>query len=174
MNLRKALTELANDIKREILRRMSSEIGFNPRVGRNTLVGSDLYYSVDVFPRSDTTLVFQIADYWEHVVKGWERTKQGKGTFTEYLFSIRNWIRKKNIVWKKPNGDYMTENEMTWVLAKKMFSEDEPYRIAPRPFITYDKEGRVEVILDFLDDMVDAWRDDVFNKITEEIDKYFT
>lgn len=167
MDIKAALTQLANDIKKEILRRMSSNVGVNGRTGRNTLVGSDLYYSVDVYPKSDTTIVFQIADYYEYVVKGWKRTHQGKGSFQEYLINIRNWIRKKNIRWGN-----LTENQMVWVLAKRMFGE-ENYTIAARPFINYGPDGDVSKILPFLDDFFDKWADWMFDKITEDIDKYF-
>ena len=167
MDIKAALTQLANDIKREILRRMSSDIGVNKRTGVNTLVGSDLYYSVDVYPKSDTTIVFQIADYYEYVVKGWKRTHRGKGSFQEYLINIRNWIRKKNIRWGN-----LTENQMVWVLAKRMFGE-ENYTIAARPFINYDPNDDVSKILPFLDDFFDKWADWMFDKITEDLDKYF-
>ena len=48
MDIYAALNELADRIKQEILHRMESPIGINPRVGENTLVDSDLYRSVDV------------------------------------------------------------------------------------------------------------------------------
>lgn len=42
MDLHSALKELADQIKDEIIRRMHSPVGVNPRTGRNTLIGSDL------------------------------------------------------------------------------------------------------------------------------------
>lgn len=176
LKIRDALTELANEVKKEILRRMASDIGINKRTGTNTLVGSGLYYSVDVYPRSDTTLIFQIANYYQWVVTGWYRTKKGPGTFQEYLFSIRDWIRRKHIRWQKHTKHGMvdlTENEMMWALAKAMFNPKKPYSIAPRPFINYDPEGDLEVILPFLEKFFEDWADNVFEKIMEETDKFF-
>lgn len=189
MDVKTALTELASDIKMEILRRMTSDIG-NNKNGVNTLVGSSLYHSVDVYPRSEKTIIFQIADYFMYVVRGWERTEKGDGTFREYLLNINEWIRRKGIQWKKPNGENMTQNEMVWALANAMFDfskkkEKPPYKIPPRPFIAYDPNNKnqpnyeatlnsdLEVILPFLEEFFEKWADDIFDKITEELDKYF-
>lgn len=190
MDVKAALTELASDIKMEILRRMSSDVGINPRTGTNTLINSSLYHSVDVYPRSEKTIIFQIADYFMYVVRGWERTEKGDGTFREYLLNINEWIRRKGIQWKKPNGENMTQNEMVWALANAMFDfskkkEKPPYKIPPRPFIAYDPNNKnqpnyeatlnsdLEVILPFLEEFFEKWADDIFDKITEELDKYF-
>ena len=109
----KALAELASNIKKEIIARMG-KYGYNQRAGRNTLVGSDLEKSVDVKVVSDHELVFEIADYYEFIVRGWKRTGNYPGTMRKFI------------------------------------------------------------VLPFLDDYFDKWADEVFNKITEELDKYFT
>lgn len=185
MDIRSALNELAEDIKKEILRRMSSDVGVNPRTGTNTLINSSLYHSVDVYPRSDKTIIFQIADYFLYVVRGWERTHRGNGTFREYLLNIEQWIKRKGIIWKKKNGDAMTQNEMVWALARAMFDEENRYKIVPRPFIAYQKgnesapnynvtlESDLSEILPFLDEFFDDWAEDIFNKITKDLDEYF-
>lgn len=190
LNIKDALAELASEVKNEILRRMASDIGKNKN-GVNTLVGSSLYRSVDVYPRSDKTIIFQIADYFLYVVRGWERTTEGDGTFQEYLLNINQWIRRKGIQWKKKdkNGNLtnidMTQNEMVYALAKAMFDEENHYKIPPRPFIAYDPNNdtmpnykvtlnsEIEKILPFIDDFFDKWADDIFEKIMEETDKFF-
>lgn len=163
----KAFKELAEEIKQEVRRRMESDVGVNQRVHRNTLVGSELYKSVDTTVKGNE-ITFMIADHFEYVVKGWERTGQGNGTFQDYLLAIRDWIRRKNIKW----GDY-TENEMMWILAKRMFSKTNHYRIQPRPFINWDKNGDVSKILPFLDKIIDEWFDGVFQLIITDLEKYF-
>lgn len=168
MDIRAALQELADDIKNEILRRLRSDIGVNPRTGTNTLQGSQLEKSIDVYPRSEKTLVFQIADYYEYVVKGWKRTHRGKGTFQEYLINIKQWIQRKHIHWGN-----MTENQMMWALAKRMFDERKPYTIKARPFIEYDVMGDVSKILPFLDEFFNNWADRIFNELMIETDNYF-
>ena len=165
--IQEAFRDLAEEIKAEVRRRMESEVGINQRVGRNTLVNSDLYKSVDTTVE-DNTITFLIADHFEYVVKGWKRTGHGDGTFQDYLIAIKDWIRRKNIKW----GDY-TENQMMWILAKRMFSVKHPYTIQPRPFINWDKDGDPSKILPFLDKMIDNWFDKVFDLITKDLDNYF-
>lgn len=164
MNIRDALTELANDIKREILRRMASDVGINKKVGKNTLVGSSLYYSVDVYPVTDNAIVFQIADYYEFVVRGWAHTGRYAGTMQQFLYNLLQWVRRKHISF----GDY-TENQIVYLVYRKI-NED---LIAPRPFINYSPTDDVAEILPFLDDYFSEWADNLFDKITAELDKYF-
>lgn len=164
MDAKAALTELANDIKREILRRMSSDVGINPRTGTNTLVNSSLYHSVDVYPRSENTIIFQIADYYEFVVRGWAHTGRYAGTKQQFLYNLLLWVRRKHIRF----GD-LSENQIVYLVYRKINEE----LIAPRPFINYDPQGDLSKILPFLDDYFETWADNIFNKITEELDKYF-
>ena len=167
IQLKQAFQELADAIKKEVLRRMESNVGVNPRVGRNTLVDSDLYKSVDT-KANENTITFLIASHFEYVVKGWKRTGHGEGTFQDYLLAIKDWIRRKNIRW----GDY-TENEMMWILARKMFSVKDPYIIQPRPFINYDKDGDISKILPFLDKMIDEWFEHLFEMIISYLTNFF-
>lgn len=166
--LHTALQELARMVKNEIILRLHSSVGINQRVGRNTLIGSNLEKSISVKPDGENAIVFSIADYYQWVVTGWKRTGHGKGTFQEYLMNIKDWIRRKNIKW----GDY-TENQMMWILAKRMFSVKHPYTIAARPFINYDENGDIAKILPFLDEFFDKWADDVFEDIMNSVDDYF-
>ena len=70
MDIQNALRELASDIKQEVLRRMSSDLGVNRKTGTNTLDGSELMKSVDTKVVDDNTIVFEIADYYTYVVGG--------------------------------------------------------------------------------------------------------
>ena len=69
LDAKTALQQLAYDIKMEIMRRLH-EYGYNKRAGRNTLVGSDLEKSIEVKVTGENTLAFQIADYYEYIVRG--------------------------------------------------------------------------------------------------------
>lgn len=160
----KALAQLAEDIKKEIIARMG-KYGYNPRAGRNTLVGSDLEKSVDVKVVSDHELVFEIADYYEFVVRGWRRTGNYPGTMRKFIDNLTQWVRKNGI----QSAD-RTENQIVWAILKSIFMRG----IEPRPFINWDDNEDPSVVLPFLDDYFDKWADEVFNKITEELDKYFT
>lgn len=164
-NVHQAILELCEKVE-QILSKRIDQYGKN-RMGINTLQGSDLEKSIKVIPQEDG-LALQIADYWQYVALGWRRTHRHKGTFTEYLMHIRDWIRKKNIQW----GD-MTENEMMWALAKRMFSEEKPYKIPARPFMRYDTEGDLTKMIPQLKQYMEKWIDELFNSIIKDLDNFF-
>lgn len=166
MDLKKALQELAKQIKDEIIRRLHSDVGINPRTGTNTLVGSNLEKSIDVNATGDNEIVFKIADYYQYVVTGWKRTGRYPGTKELFIKNIRDWIVNKNITM----GD-MSQNQMIWYMYKRMLIDGR--QIAARPFIEYDPNDDVSKILPFLDDFFSKWADKVFDMILKETDKFF-
>lgn len=161
--LKESLSELANDIKEEVLRRLRSNIGINPRTGTNTLVGSDLEASIDVKVQGDG-LVFQIASHWEYVVLGWRHTGNFSGTKQQFLKNLLEWCRRKGVIF--PNH---TENETVYLIYRSINER----LIAPRPFINYDPSGDPSLILPFLNDYFDKFADDIFNKVVAELDESF-
>lgn len=164
-NLRTALNELATDIYKEIIRRLHSDVGVNPRTGTNTLIGSDLEKSIDVYVNdSSDGLVFKIAQHWEYVVLGWRHTGRFAGTKLQFLSNLMKWVKRKGIHFQG-----MTENQMVWLIYKSINER----LIAPRPFINYDPNGDPAVILPFLEDYFNRWADELFEKIIKEIDKHF-
>ena len=163
-DLHRELQELARMVKNEIILRLHSPVGVNPRVGRNTLIGSELEKSIKVEP-TENGIVFQIADYYEYIVHGFKRTGRFPGTFNKFIENITDWVRRKHI-----RLGNMTQNQIVWYLAKRMIFEGR--EIAPRPFINYDPEDMSKV-LPFLDEFFEKWADNVFEKIMEETDKYF-
>lgn len=168
MDIRKALQELADEVKKEILRRLHSPIGVNPRVGRNTLIGSELEASIDVTATSDTTIVFEIADYYEYVVSGWRKTGNFPNTAHLFIRNVTDWVRRKGV-----RLGNMTETQIVWYLYRRMLIEGR--NIKPRPFIEsgYNNDEDPSKILNFLDEFFDAWSDKVFQLITQDIDKHF-
>lgn len=166
MDLKKALQELAVEIKDEIIRRLHSEKGISPRTGTNTLVGSNLEKSIDVQALRENTIVFKIADYYQYIVTGWQRTGRYPNTVHLYLENILDWVRRKHITLGN-----MSQNQIVWYLYRRMIVDGR--QIAARPFIEYDPEGDASKILPFLNDFFDNWADKVFKEITKELDKYF-
>lgn len=164
MDIRKALQELAKDIKDEIMRRVWEE-GTNPKTGTNTLIYSDLIKDMEVRTISDNTILFEIADYYMFVVLGWRRTGNWGGGLAPFINNIISWMRKKNV-----HSDKLTDNELAWRIVNNIFKGG----IMPRPFINYDPEGDPSVVLPFLDDFFNKWADKVFELITTDIDKHFT
>lgn len=165
MDLHKALKELAEMIKAEIIRRVWEE-GVNPKTGTNTLITSDLIKNMKVEAVSENKIVFIIADYYEFVVNGWKRTHDWGGGMAPFINNLVEWIRKKNV-----HQVGITDNQLAWAIAKKIFEGG----IAPRPFINsgYNNDEDPSKVLPFLDEYFDEWSDKVFDKITEELDKYF-
>ena len=168
MDIRKALQELADEVKKEILRRLHSPIGVNPRVGRNTLIGSELEASIDVTATSDTTIVFEIADYYEYVVSGWRKTGNFPNTAHLFIRNVTDWVRRKGV-----RLGNMTETQIVWYLYRRMLIEGR--NIKARPFIEsgYNNDEDPSKILNFLDEFFDKWADTVFELITQDIDKHF-
>lgn len=166
MDVKKALDELAKEIKNEIILRLHSSVGINRKTGTNTLIGSELEKSIDVRVEGDNALVFQIADYYQYIVTGWRRTGRYPGTARLFIKNVTDWVRRKNI-----RIGNLSQNQIVWVLYKRMIIDGN--EIAPRPFIEYDPDEDVSKILPFLDEFFSKWADNVFNIITSEIDKYF-
>lgn len=167
MELKQALQELADRIKGEIIRRMHSNVGINPRTGQNTLIGSDLETSISVDIKGEDQIVFEIADYYEYVVTGWRRTGNFPGTLSQFVTNLTRWVRKKDI---KIQGK--SENQVVWAILKSIWTRG----ITARPFIEsgYNNDEDPSKILVFLDNYFDKWSDETFEAITKELDKYFT
>lgn len=165
-NLYIALQELAQDIKKEVLRRMESSEGINQKIGKNTLVGSDLYKSVDTTVIDEETIAFQIAKYYVHVVGG-RKPGWGIGPPHGFVQGVTKWVRKKGIRFAGH-----TETQTIWMCIKSIVK----YGIAARPFIGngfYNDDPAF--VLPFLNDFVDNFADKVFELITKFLsENYFT
>lgn len=162
MDLRKALQELANEVK-EVLDERIKQYGVNERVGRNTLQGSDLEKSIKLSTTEDT-LTLQIADYWEFVARGWKRTKNYPNTMQRFVKNINEWVRKKGIRF----GNY-NQTQIVWMIINKIWHNG----IAARPFMVYNDDGDLTKMIPELGHMIDEWFDKLFNEITEGLNKYF-
>lgn len=166
MDVKSALKELADQIKSEVKRRMEGPVGVNVRAKKNTLKGSRLYESVETYVEGDDTIVFQIADYYTHVVGGWTRSHHGQGSLDDFIRNIERWIKRKGLV-----GYDATR--IVWAIFKR--AKDMYYGIFPRPFLGNGYENPdPSHVLPFLDEYFEWWADDIFDEITKEIDKKFT
>ncbi len=164
MDVQRALQELAEDIKNEVLRRLRSPIGINPRTGTNTLVGSELEASIDAYPQGDNAIVFQIADYWEFLSRGWQRTGNYPNTFSKFVNNVNDWVRRKGIRFGN-----LTQNQITWAVVKSIWVRG----IRPRPFLIYDDDGDFSKMLPELDNIMEEWFNSVFNALVKEIEEHF-
>ena len=173
MDLHKALQELCDEIKKEIQRRIV-EYGTNSK-GKNTLIGSNLEASIGVRPISDKEIVFQIADYYQAVVLGWsELTGRYPRTFASAIDKLSDWAIKHGLVKKG-----QTAVQVAFALWKSIVKRG----IKARPFLGVDLEsgerigekakGDPSIVLPFLDDFFSDWADEIFEEVTNDLDKYF-
>ena len=163
MTVQEALKQLCDDVK-DILRNRISTYGINPKTGSNTLEGSELEKSIKVFP-TENGIELQIADYWEFISRGWKRTGNYPGTFSKFLENINDWIRRKGI--NTPPG--MTQNQLAWAIVKNIWDKG----LASRPFMVYNDDGDLTKMIPELEGIMDKWFDNLFDAITEDLDKYF-
>lgn len=162
MDIRVALNELADKVK-EIVELRIRRYGVNPRTGTNTLQGSDLEKSIEISPTEDG-IVLQIADYWEYVSRGWERTGNYPNTFSKFVENLTKWVRKKNI-----HFGTLSQNQIVWIILRKIWT----HGIKARPFMVYSDEGDLEEMIPELKSYMDKWFDELFELIISDLDKYF-
>ena len=162
MTVKEALQELAEAVKRLIAYRIN-KYGVNQRIGKNTLKGSNLEASIQVTAEEDG-IALQIADYWEFIARGWQRTGNYPGTMRLFVKNINDWVSKNNI-----RIGNLTQSQIVWIIIKNIWERG----IAPRPFMVYDDEGDLTKMIPELDEYIDKWFENLFNAIMEETDKYF-
>ena len=129
---------------------MESNVGINQKVGANTLIGSEIYNTLSVKATNDGDLVFDIIlnDYIQYIESG-----RRKGAKFPPIEPIVRWCKKHGIP---------TDNS-TIFLIRRAISRD---GIKPRPILQY--------VFDEVDrEWNDSLADELFNKIMEEIDKFF-
>jgi hypothetical protein len=150
MNITNIVIAFSKDIMEIVRAVMSSDAGINRKVMRNTLTDSDIYREIDVIATHDGDLVFDfmLNNYLKYIESG-----RKKGAKMPPVKPIEDWARKHGIP---------TDNSTIWAI-RKAISRD---GIASRPIMDY-------VFIE-LDKMWDArWADELFNKIIEELDKFF-
>ncbi len=162
MLVQEALKELAETVKRIVNDRIS-KYGINEKTGTNTLEGSNLQKSLDVYPIEDG-IALQIADYWQFISRGWTRTGNYPGTFSQFVKNVNDWVRRKNIRWGN-----LTQNQITYIVIRNIWTRG----LRPRPFMVWNDEGDLTKMIPELNAYIDKWFDDIFEEITKDIDKFF-
>ena len=142
--------EFSKDIMSLVRMVMESNVGINAKVGVNTLTNSSIYKTLSVRATNDGDLVFDIIlnDYIQYIESG-----RRKGAKFPPVEPIVEWCRKKGIP---------TDNS-TVFLIRRAISRD---GIKPRPILAH-------VFEEFDRNWNDGAADEIFNKIIEEINKWF-
>ena len=161
-NIHKALKELCDEVKKIVADRIE-RYGVNPRTGTNTLQGSRLEKSINVEP-TENGIAFQIADYYEFVSRGWQRTHNYPNTMHAFISNVMEWVKRKNI-----RVDGIPQASLVFLIIRNIINNG----IKARPFIVYDKDGDLTKMIPELDAYLEEWFDDLFNAIIIDITKYF-
>lgn len=150
MEVGKIVMEFSKDLMTLVRMVMESNVGINQKVGVNTLVDSNIYKTLSVKATNDGDLIFDIIlnDYLTFIESG-----RRKGAKMPPVEPIVRWARSRGIP---------TDNS-TIYLIRRAISRD---GIQPRPVLQY--------VMDEVDrEWDDRLADELFNKITEMIDKFF-
>lgn len=149
MEISSIVMEFSKDIMALVRMVMESNVGINSKVGVNTLVNSQIYKTLSVRATNDGDLIFDIIlnDYLVFIENG-----RRKGAKMPPVEPIVRWARSKGIP---------TDNS-TIYLIRRAISRD---GIKARPFMAH--------VMEEIDGEWDGVADELFNKIMEEIDKFF-
>lgn len=150
MNVSSIVMEFSKDIMTLVRMVMESNVGINSKTGSNTLINSQIYKTLSVRATNDGDLIFDIIlnDYLVYIENG-----RRKGAKLPPVEPIVRWARSKGIP---------TDNS-TIYLIRRAISRD---GIKARPFMAHVLE---EIDREWDNNVAD----ELFNKIMEEIDKFF-
>ena len=149
MEISKVVMEFSKEIMDIVRVVMESNLLDNHKVGRNTIIGSDIYKNLQVIAKNDGDLVFDILlnDYLTYIESG-----RRKGAKMPPVEPIVRWARSRGIP---------TDNS-TIFLIRRAISRD---GIRPRPFMA--------TVMEQIDLDMPNWYDKIFDEITKLINDFF-
>lgn len=149
MEISKIVMEFSKEIMDIVRVVMESNLLDNHKVGRNTIIGSDIYKNLQVISKNDGDLVFDILlnDYLTYIESG-----RRKGAKMPPVEPIVRWARSRGIP---------TDNS-TIFLIRRAISRD---GIQPRPFMA--------TVMEQIDLDMPNWYDKIFDEITSLINDFF-
>lgn len=143
------IADIMTEAKSIVLVVMSSELGVNKKVGKNTLVDSDLFNTVDVKSEDIEVVTLLVNDYIDYIENG-----RKPGSFPP-PHAIAEWCQKKGLP---------SDNSTVFLICRSIYEKG----IAPRPIFD-GSEGVWETI----DSVFDAWAEDIFTAITSGLTEWF-
>ena len=149
MEISKIVMEFSKEIMDIVRVVMESNLLDNHKVGRNTIIGSDIYKNLQVIAKNDGDLVFDILlnDYLTYIESG-----RRKGAKMPPVEPIVRWARSRGIP---------TDNS-TIFLIRRAISRD---GIRPRPFMA--------TVMEQIDLDMPNWYDKIFDEIMSLINDFF-
>ena len=156
VQLAKILQEITNDILKGARDIMASDVGINQKVGKNTLVGSNLYKQISTQFKQDDNIVINL--FFNHYIEFIESGRMPKKGKRPPVLEIAKWLRRKHIV---------SSNENIMKVA---------YAVS---YVIWRDGYKARKILEALDKYVDSqfdnkYADMIFDALFKEVDDYFS
>ena len=101
IQLAKIIQEITNDIVKGARDIMASDVGINQKVGKNTLVGSNLYKQISTQFKQDDNIVINL--FFNHYIEFIESGRMPKKGKRPPVLEIAKWLRRKHIVSSNEN-----------------------------------------------------------------------
>lgn len=161
-NIHQVFIELAEKVE-QILTERIRKYGINPKTGSNTLQGSNLERSIDVYPLEDG-IALKIADYWEFVARGWKKTGNYPNTMSAFIKNVDDWVKRKNIRFGN-----MSQSSIVFLITRNIINNG----LRARQFMIYDDEGDLTKMIPELKTYLDEWFNKLFESIMTDINAYF-
>ena len=140
--------EIANDIVALVHAVMEGETGINVKVGKNTLVDSDLFRSVQASADGNIVISLLLNDYIQFVESGRRR-----GAKMPPPDAIAAWCKRKGLP---------TDNNTVFAICKAISRDG----ISPRPVMA--------TAFAMMDSTWDSsWSDRIFEEVIKQLDLYF-
>lgn len=149
-HIRRELYDFAEGIKQAVRMIMESEKGINPKVGQNTLIGSNIYEELEVETHEIGFFTLLVNDYIDAIENG---TKPLNGSIFAHTMDIAEWAVRKGLP---------SDNKSVLAYCGSIYW----YGIKARPIM--------DDAFDALDDYWDGWADMMFERITSLIDDFFS
>ena len=156
IHLAKIIQEITEDILKGVRDIMAADIGINQKVGKNTLVGSNLYKQISTQFKQDDNIVINL--FFNHYIEFIESGRMPKKGKRPPVFEIAKWLRRKHIV----------------------SSNDNIMKVAYAVSYVIWRDGyKARKILEALDNYVDSgfdnkYADMIFDALFKEVDDYFS
>ena len=156
VQLAKIIQEITNDIVKGARDIMASDVGINQKVGKNTLVGSNLYKQISSSWK-DTGDNVVIDTFFNHYIEFIESGRMPKKGKRPPVLEIAKWLRRKHIV---------SSNENIMKVA---------YAVS---YVIWRDGYKARKVLEALDKYVDSgfenkYADMIFDALFKEVDDYF-
>lgn len=157
-DLKKIVNEIAKEFK-VLAQMVMDEVGVNDKVGRNTLVDSNLYKSVGVEIEEDGSNVVMyllMNDYVDYVEHGMPPKYSTKFLFSgKVIEALRRWLIRKNIC---PSNEAL---QMAYAVRQNIYNDG----IKGRPII--------ETIAQQTEDEFNGWTEKIYEVMLKETYEWF-